>query len=180
MRLPAKLRENVALVEKAVVSWMPGWVSPNTITIFGGVLNVILLALFYFGSISYYSFLWLFFLTQIFDVLDGMVARVRGLASVFGQRLDTAIDMLSGLGFLFVLFFSGFQIELVWIVALTALYGFRFLLVLKGKDLEVGGYKNALVTGFLLTYYLFLPGMLVVQLVVIFNMLVIGLALSRK
>jgi CDP-diacylglycerol---glycerol-3-phosphate 3-phosphatidyltransferase len=75
-----------------------GWlirhgVSPNTITTVGTLCTVTAGGLFAFGHIR--AGAWLFGLTAIFDVLDGMVARRAGQATRFGAFYDSTLDRVA-------------------------------------------------------------------------------------
>ena len=56
----------------------------------------------------------------------------------------------------------------------------RWYFVYKHTDRDIGGYKNALVVGLLLAYYREFDGTVIIQLVALFNVIVIGLNIGRK
>jgi CDP-diacylglycerol--glycerol-3-phosphate 3-phosphatidyltransferase len=68
-------------------------VHPNTITIAGTVFMIAGGALYGAGHISIGG--WLLSVTALTDVLDGMVARRTGSATVFGAFLDSTLDRLA-------------------------------------------------------------------------------------
>ncbi len=68
-------------------------VSPNTITTVGTVCTVLAGGLFAFGHIR--AGAWVFGLTAVFDVLDGMVARRSGRATRFGAFYDSTLDRVA-------------------------------------------------------------------------------------
>ncbi|MBA3634446.1 MAG: CDP-alcohol phosphatidyltransferase family protein [Acidobacteria bacterium] len=78
----------------AMVRWLAfGGVNPNILTIIGVTINVGCGVLFGFGE-----FFWagiVLILANLFDMLDGNVARVSGRVTRFGGFLDSSLDRLS-------------------------------------------------------------------------------------
>lgn len=175
MQLPKFTKKVYKQLERWIDTLVPQSVTPNMITIFGGLLNLVLLALFYFKKTDLNSFLWLFLFTQVFDIIDGAVARMRSRTSHLGGLLDNGVDMLSGVGLLVVYQLVVGRIDWFWVGAIAVLYMIRFWFVYRGQDVEMGGYKNALTIGLLCTYWLGLDPVIVVQLVAIFNTIVIAM-----
>ena len=159
--------------------WIPKSITPNQVSIIGLVCNVILLVLYATRAIDLGLFLLLFLLTQVFDIVDGALARARKLTSDMGRILDSAIDMGSGILMLIVVASLTTLLNWWWVAILVLLYAIRFWFVLKDKDSELGGYKNALVIGFLLAYWRDLDYTLIVQLVAVFNVIVLGINVQK-
>lgn len=78
----------------AMVRWLAyGGVSPNILTIIGVTINVACGLLFGFGL-----FFWagiVLIVANLFDMLDGNVARLTGRVTSFGGFLDSSLDRLS-------------------------------------------------------------------------------------
>jgi CDP-diacylglycerol---glycerol-3-phosphate 3-phosphatidyltransferase len=78
----------------AMVRWLAfGRVNPNILTVIGVVINVGSGVLFGFGE-----FFWagiVLIVANLFDMLDGNVARVSGKVTRFGGFLDSSLDRLS-------------------------------------------------------------------------------------
>jgi CDP-diacylglycerol---glycerol-3-phosphate 3-phosphatidyltransferase len=78
----------------AIVRWLAlGHISPNLLTVIGVALNVGCGLLFGFGM-----FFWAgiaLIVANLFDMLDGQVARLSGRVTRFGGFLDSSLDRLS-------------------------------------------------------------------------------------
>lgn len=78
----------------ALVKWLAdGGVSPNVLTVIGVTINVGCGVLFGFGE-----FFWagiVLIIANLFDMLDGNVARLSGRVTPFGAFLDSSLDRLS-------------------------------------------------------------------------------------
>ena len=78
----------------AMVRWLAfGGINPNILTIIGVTINVGCGVLFGFGE-----FFWagiVLIIANLFDMLDGNVARVSGRVTRFGGFLDSSLDRLS-------------------------------------------------------------------------------------
>src|ERR687888_152846 len=78
----------------AMVRWLAyGHISPNLLTVIGVSLNVGCGLLFGFGR-----FFWagiVLIIANLFDMLDGQVARLSGRVTRFGAFLDSSLDRLS-------------------------------------------------------------------------------------
>lgn len=78
----------------AMVRWLAfGGVSPNVLTVIGVTINVVCGVLFGFGE-----FFWagiVLIVANLFDMLDGNVARLSGRVTKFGGFLDSSLDRLS-------------------------------------------------------------------------------------
>ncbi len=78
----------------AMVRWLAfGGISPNILTIIGVTINVGCGVLFGFGN-----FFWagiVLIVANLFDMLDGNVARLSGRVTRFGGFLDSSLDRLS-------------------------------------------------------------------------------------
>src|SRR3989449_2227283 len=78
----------------AMVRWLAhGHISPNILTIIGVAINVGSGLLFGYGS-----FFWagiVLIIANLFDMLDGQVARLSGRVTSFGGFLDSSLDRLS-------------------------------------------------------------------------------------
>ncbi|MGI8654613.1 MAG: CDP-alcohol phosphatidyltransferase family protein [Pyrinomonadaceae bacterium] len=83
---------------KRIIDWMVRWlayghVNPNVLTIIGVAVNVLCGLLFGFGY-----FFWagiILIVANLFDMLDGSVARLSGRVTRFGGFLDSSLDRLS-------------------------------------------------------------------------------------
>jgi CDP-diacylglycerol--glycerol-3-phosphate 3-phosphatidyltransferase len=77
-----------------VVDLLVRWkVSPNAITTFGTLCTIVTGGLYATGH--FVAGGWLFGVTAAFDVLDGMVARRTGTASIFGAFYDSTLDRVA-------------------------------------------------------------------------------------
>src|SRR5207248_9594133 len=78
----------------AMVRWLAhGHISPNILTIIGVAINVGSGLLFGYGR-----FFWagiVLIIANLFDMLDGQVARLSGRVTSFGGFLDSSLDRLS-------------------------------------------------------------------------------------
>src|SRR5947199_1423272 len=78
----------------AMVRWLShGHISPNILTLIGVAINVGSGLLFGFGK-----FFWagiVLIVANLFDMLDGQVARLSGRVTSFGGFLDSSLDRLS-------------------------------------------------------------------------------------
>ena len=78
----------------AMVRWLAhGHINPNFLTVIGVALNVGCGLLFGFGH-----FFWagiILIVANLFDMLDGQVARLSGRVTTFGGFLDSSLDRLS-------------------------------------------------------------------------------------
>ena len=78
----------------AMVRWLAaGHINPNVLTLIGVSLNVGCGLLFGFGQ-----FFWagiVLIIANLFDMLDGQVARLSGRVTRFGGFLDSSLDRLS-------------------------------------------------------------------------------------
>jgi CDP-diacylglycerol--glycerol-3-phosphate 3-phosphatidyltransferase len=68
-------------------------VHPNVLTVLGLALNVGAAAVVWSGQLAWGALAFLF--ASVFDMLDGSLARRRGIASRFGAFLDSTFDRLS-------------------------------------------------------------------------------------
>src|SRR2546429_3986671 len=78
----------------AMVRWLAyGHINPNVLTVIGVAINVLSGLLFGFGQ-----FFWagiVLIVANLFDMLDGQVARLSGRVTSFGGFLDSSLDRLS-------------------------------------------------------------------------------------
>src|SRR5580765_6981935 len=78
----------------AMVRWLaPGHINPNILTVIGVAINVGSGFLFGYGK-----FFWagiVLIVANLFDMLDGQVARLSGRVTSFGGFLDSSLDRLS-------------------------------------------------------------------------------------
>jgi CDP-diacylglycerol--glycerol-3-phosphate 3-phosphatidyltransferase len=78
----------------AMVRWLAyGHINPNILTVIGVAINVLSGLLFGFGQ-----FFWagiVLIVANLFDMLDGQVARLSGRVTRFGGFLDSSLDRLS-------------------------------------------------------------------------------------
>jgi CDP-diacylglycerol--glycerol-3-phosphate 3-phosphatidyltransferase len=78
----------------AMVRWLAyGHINPNVLTVLGVAINVLSGLLFGYGK-----FFWagiILIVANLFDMLDGQVARLSGRVTRFGGFLDSSLDRLS-------------------------------------------------------------------------------------
>lgn len=90
----ASIGRGAMLIINAMVEWLAyGGVSPNVLTAIGVTINVGCGVLFGFGE-----FFWagiVLIVANLFDMLDGNVARKTGNVTLFGSYLDSSLDRLS-------------------------------------------------------------------------------------
>lgn len=90
----ASLGRGAKSIIDAIVRWLAfGGVSPNVLTVIGVTINVGCGVLFGFGE-----FFWagiVLIVANLFDMLDGNVARLSGRVTKFGGFLDSSLDRLS-------------------------------------------------------------------------------------
>ena len=180
MQVPLFLRQSKTWFENIADRCVPKHIHPNMITVFGFVVNLIVVVCYLVNIIRLDVFLIVYFLTQVFDVLDGAVARVRKTVTNVGRLLDTGSDLVSGVLMLCVIAYKTVLLSWVWIGILCLVYAIRWYFVYRDEDKDIGGYKNALVVGLLLAYYSEFDSTLVVQIIALFNMVVIGLNLQTR
>jgi CDP-diacylglycerol--glycerol-3-phosphate 3-phosphatidyltransferase len=78
----------------AMVRWLAhGHINPNLLTVIGVSLNVGCGLLFGFGQFSWAGIVLI--IANLFDMLDGQVARLSGRVTRFGGFLDSSLDRLS-------------------------------------------------------------------------------------
>src|SRR5580765_4421603 len=81
----------------AMVRWLArGHINPNILTVVGVAINVGSGMLFGFGE-----FFWagiVLIVANLFDMLDGNVARLTGRVTKYGSFLDSTLDRLSDMG----------------------------------------------------------------------------------
>ena len=78
----------------AIVRWLAfGGISPNVLTVIGVTINVGCGVLFGFGEFFWAGIVLIF--ANLFDMLDGNVARLTGRVTKFGAFLDSSLDRLS-------------------------------------------------------------------------------------
>lgn len=78
----------------AIVRWLAfGGISPNILTVVGVTINVGCGVLFGFGEFFWAGIVLIF--ANLFDMLDGNVARLTGRVTKFGAFLDSSLDRLS-------------------------------------------------------------------------------------
>jgi CDP-diacylglycerol--glycerol-3-phosphate 3-phosphatidyltransferase len=78
----------------AIVRWLAfGGISPNILTVIGVTINVGCGVLFGFGEFFWAGIVLIF--ANLFDMLDGNVARLTGRVTKFGAFLDSSLDRLS-------------------------------------------------------------------------------------
>ena len=90
----ASIGRGAMRIINGLVKWLAyGGVSPNVLTVIGVTINVGCGVLFGFGE-----FFWagvVLILANLFDMLDGNVARLSGRVTPFGGFLDSSLDRLS-------------------------------------------------------------------------------------
>jgi CDP-diacylglycerol---glycerol-3-phosphate 3-phosphatidyltransferase len=90
----ASIGRGAMKIINAMVRWLAfGGVSPNVLTVIGVTINVACGVLFGFGE-----FFWagiVLIVANLFDMLDGNVARLSGRVTPFGGFLDSSLDRIS-------------------------------------------------------------------------------------
>ncbi|HEY0429343.1 MAG TPA: CDP-alcohol phosphatidyltransferase family protein [Pyrinomonadaceae bacterium] len=90
----ASIGRGAMKIINAMVRWLAfGGVNPNILTVIGVTINVLSGVLFGFGE-----FFWagiVLIVANLFDMLDGNVARLSGRVTAFGGFLDSSLDRLS-------------------------------------------------------------------------------------
>ncbi|MGI8639465.1 MAG: CDP-alcohol phosphatidyltransferase family protein [Pyrinomonadaceae bacterium] len=90
----ASIGRGAMRIINAMVRWLAfGGISPNILTIVGVTINVGCSVLFGFGE-----FFWagiVLIIANLFDMLDGNVARLTGRVTRFGGFLDSSLDRIS-------------------------------------------------------------------------------------
>lgn len=90
----ASIGRGAMKIINAMVRWLAfGGVNPNILTVIGVSINIACGVLFGFGE-----FFWagiVLIVANLFDMLDGNVARLSGRVTAFGGFLDSSLDRLS-------------------------------------------------------------------------------------
>ncbi len=90
----ASIGRGAMRIINAMVRWLAfGGINPNILTVIGVTINVGCGVLFGFGE-----FFWagiVLIIANLFDMLDGNVARISGRVTRFGGFLDSSLDRLS-------------------------------------------------------------------------------------
>ena len=90
----ASIGRAVQRIIDAMVRWLAlGHINPNILTVIGVALNVGCGLLFGYGS--FFSAGIALIIANLFDMLDGQVARLSGRVTRFGGFLDSSLDRLS-------------------------------------------------------------------------------------
>lgn len=89
----AIVRGYLRLIEPLIDWCVRHRVSPNTLTVLGTLMCVIVAAMFAAGWIVAAG--WTLGLTAFFDVIDGAVARRSGTATLFGAFFDSTLDRVA-------------------------------------------------------------------------------------
>jgi CDP-diacylglycerol---glycerol-3-phosphate 3-phosphatidyltransferase len=123
---PKRLQEWARSIAEGVVLPLAGrGVSPNAVTVFGFALNVVTALVLLSGHLS--SGGALLFLSGLFDMLDGALARVTSRQSDFGAFLDSVLDrysegaILAALGIVFTERHDTWTVAFVLLVLLGSL-----------------------------------------------------------
>jgi CDP-diacylglycerol--glycerol-3-phosphate 3-phosphatidyltransferase len=90
----ASIGRGAMRIINAMVGWLAfGGVNPNILTIVGVTINVGCGVLFGFGEFFWAGIVLIF--ANLFDMLDGNVARLSGRVTRFGGFLDSSLDRIS-------------------------------------------------------------------------------------
>ncbi len=90
----ASIGRGAMRIINAMVRWLAfGGISPNILTFIGVTINVGCGVLFCFGEFFWAGIVLIF--ANLFDMLDGNVARLSGRVTRFGGFLDSSLDRLS-------------------------------------------------------------------------------------
>jgi archaetidylinositol phosphate synthase len=118
----------LASIEKPALAWlvkvMPGWVTPDMLTIFGFLASILIGVSYVLTNVNK-NFLWLaslgFILNWFGDSLDGSLARYRKIERPrYGFFIDHAVDIISEVFIFLGLAFSAFVDFKVGVLALLA------------------------------------------------------------
>ncbi len=131
-------------LERPALQWfaahMPGWVTPDTLTLIGILGSLVILVGYGLTAVSP-AFVWLaslgFFINWFGDSLDGTLARYRKIERPkYGFFVDHTVDAFS---YLLVFGGLGLSIYVSFTVALLALVGYLMMSVLVYVDTYVTG-----------------------------------------
>jgi CDP-diacylglycerol--glycerol-3-phosphate 3-phosphatidyltransferase len=90
----ASIGRGAMRIINAMVGWLAsGGVNPNILTVIGVTINVGCGVLFGFGEFFWAGIVLIF--ANLFDMLDGNVARLSGRVTRFGGFLDSSLDRIS-------------------------------------------------------------------------------------
>ncbi len=90
----ASIGRGATRIIDTIVRWLAfGGVNPNVLTVIGVTINVGCGVLFGIGEFFYAGLVLIF--ANLFDMLDGNVARLTGRVTSFGGFLDSSLDRLS-------------------------------------------------------------------------------------
>ena len=121
-----------------VLSKIPANITPSHITWSGFLIAFFTLIYLSFVNINLTWFLIFAFITLIFDLFDGMLARFRKVTSFKGKVEDAVADGLVNIIFIIGLT-QFFNFSAVFVYILIWSYIAKIILVLLKKDREIGG-----------------------------------------
>lgn len=107
------------LIRGIVRAFVASRINPNTLTVFGFLMNLVAAYLFAYGY-----FRWaggIIILAGLFDMLDGRVARLSNRVTPFGGFFDSVLDRYSDLGLMVGLLVYYGRINRFWYVTLVAI-----------------------------------------------------------
>ncbi|HEX8919780.1 MAG TPA: CDP-alcohol phosphatidyltransferase family protein [Chloroflexota bacterium] len=113
------------LAERLVKPLAPSGLTPNAVTVVGFILNILTAVILASGHLSIGGIF--LFVSGLFDLLDGALARVTGQHSDFGAFLDSILDryseaaILLALIYVFTIHGETAQVLLVYIVAIGSI-----------------------------------------------------------
>lgn len=126
-----------------LVARLPGWVTPNRITVLRGLMLVPIVLVYPTHPLVAG---WCFYVpAMLFDVVDGALARHRGISSENGALLDATVDkvLLHGLVWLSLLPHVGILLAVLLAGLDLALTGIRPLKRWRGRSLEANVFGKA-------------------------------------
>ena len=133
---------------------VPQSVTPNDITILGASVAAFVGVLGIFVLHNPQFVLWSgLVVAATFDIFDGALARYRCQQTVLGKWLDAGGDIIFSIVYT-VYLVSLFQSSFVLGFVLVLLYAVRFWLVVRNKEVEVGGLRPTILIVGLIVYYL--------------------------
>lgn len=128
---------------------IPGFITPNKITIFSFVVSFLTASILYFTT---HNVFWIFGTALVLcipDIFDGALARFRGENSKLGKILDTVCDIFLCVLYLVILVLLG-KIGFFLVYILILLYLARIYFAFYDREVEIGGLRPSLIIGVLI------------------------------
>lgn len=112
------------LVSWLFLRWVPNWITPNRLTFLRIVLTPVVFLLILFGE--YQIGVMAFLAVAFTDVLDGSLARTRGMITEFGMLFDPLADKLLIGSLILLLAFEHYPI---WVGSVVLLLELLFIII---------------------------------------------------